>query len=189
MSTSPNVRPADSVMIRLERIPTDAAGQTRTKVRDARVREYAAAMIEQLADGGLRFPPVILFQDGNDYALADGFHRVLAAAWAGLTEIAAHVHPGSRRDAILFGISANNEHGLPRTKADKRKAVQLLLTDPEWSQWNNREIARRCGVGHTLVNRMRQGASGLKVLSSHTFRCEPSLARCPALDAWTRIQW
>ena len=37
--------------------------------------------------------------------------------------------------------------------------MQLLLGDSEWSQWSDREIARRCQVGYTIVNRMRQGAS------------------------------
>jgi hypothetical protein len=30
-----------------------------------------------------------------------------------------------------------------------------LLNDPEWSQWSDREIARRCGVHHELVGRLR----------------------------------
>ena len=67
-------------------------------------------MTEQLAEGGLRFPPVILFTDGADfYWLGDGFHRVFAARKAGLTEITAEVRPGTRRDALLFGIGANRD--------------------------------------------------------------------------------
>ena len=92
-------------------------------------------MVQQIAEGGLRFPPVVLFAegegegDGPTYWLADGFHRVLAARRAGLTEFPAEVQPGTARDALLFGISANSAHGLPRTSADKRKAVALLLAD------------------------------------------------------------
>jgi hypothetical protein len=69
------------------------------------------------------------------------------------------VRQGTQRDAVLFGISANNAHGLPRTQADKRKAVELLLGDAEWSQWSDREIARRCHVGHAFVSRLRRGLS------------------------------
>jgi ParB-like chromosome segregation protein Spo0J len=128
-------------------------------VRPAVVREYAAAMTEQIAEGGLRFPPVILFADGSEfYWLGDGFHRVLAARKAGLTEIAAEVRAGTQRDAMLFGICANNAHGLPRSNADKRYAVTLLLADPEWSQWSDREIARRVQVGHASVSRIRRSA-------------------------------
>jgi hypothetical protein len=160
MNISSGESAAGSVMVPLNNIPTDAIGQTRVKVCDAVVREYAAAMREQEAAGGLRFPPVVLFSDGQERWLADGFHRVLAARMAGLTEIAADVRAGTKRDTFLYGISANSTHGLARTNADKRKAVALLLADTEWSQWSNREIARRCQVTHRMVNGMRRRASG-----------------------------
>ena len=35
--------------------------------------------------------------------------------------------------------------------------LQRLLTDEEWSQWSDREVARRCAVGHAFVFNMRQG--------------------------------
>ena len=104
----------------------------------------------------------MLFTGGRDYWLGAGFHRVLAARKAGLTEIAADGRPGTPRDAVLFGISANSGHGLPRTNADKRKAVSLLLADPEWSQWSDRDIGRRCQVDHKVVSRMRRSLSGAK---------------------------
>jgi len=113
-------------------------------------------MKEQQAEGGVRFPPVVLFTDGQEYWLADGWHRVLAARRAGLTEIAADVHTGTARDALLYSVSANSAHGLPRTNADKRRAVALLLADSEWSQWSDREIARHCHVDNKVVGSMRR---------------------------------
>lgn len=101
------------------------------------------------------FPPVIVFSDGEGYWLADGFHRALAAEGAGLPDIAAHVLPGNERDAILYACGANADHGLRRTNADKRKAVLTLLEDDAWSQWSDREIARRCKVSDRLVNNLR----------------------------------
>ena len=41
--------------------------------------------------------------------------------------------------------------GLRRSNADRRYAVHILLTDPEWSQWSNSEIARQCHVSEHLV--------------------------------------
>lgn len=46
-------------------------------------------------------------------------------------------------------------HGLRRTNEDKRNAVSVLLNDEEWSKWSNVEIAKRCGVGETLVRSLR----------------------------------
>jgi len=34
--------------------------------------------------------------------------------------------------------------------------VMVLLNDPEWQEWSDREIARRCCVSHDFVNRMRK---------------------------------
>lgn len=41
------------------------------------------------------------------------------------------------------------------TNSEKRRAVTVALNDPEWSLWSNMEIARRCGVGETLVRSLR----------------------------------
>jgi len=43
-----------------------------------------------------------------------------------------------------------------RTIADKRRAVMVLLSDAEWSQWSAGEIARRCHVGDDLVLTMKR---------------------------------
>ena len=57
---------------------------------------------------------------------------------------------------MLHSVGANTEHGLRRTNADKRRAVETLLRDEEWSQWSDREIARRCGVGADMVGDARR---------------------------------
>jgi hypothetical protein len=143
----------------LATISTEEACQARAKIRSAVVREYARAMKEQVGQGGLRFPPIVLFSDGERYWLADGWHRVLAARQAKLTEFPAEVRQGSQRDALLYSISANADHGLPRTNADKRKAVGLLLNDNEWKHWNDTEIARRCRVSQAFVSKLRNELS------------------------------
>src|SRR5262249_15923861 len=147
-------------MIDLSAIRTDDVCQARVAIRPAVVREYAQAMKEQLAEGSLRFPPVVLFTEGTTYWVGDGYHRVLAARSLELKEILAEVHPGTQREALLYAISANAAHGLARTNADKRRAVTLLLNDAEWGQWSDREIARRWGVSRRFVDSRRKGASG-----------------------------
>lgn len=156
MNDSARTPVQDTKTVPLAKIALEEAAQPRAGMRPTVVRDYAAAMKEQASAGGVRFPPVLLFTDGTDYWLGDGFHRVLAAQQAGLEQIAAEVRPGTRRDAVLFGIGANTDHGLPRTNADKRKAVSLMLADAEWSGWNDHEIARHCQVSHTMVQQLRR---------------------------------
>ncbi len=136
--------------IEIARIRRDGGTQSRQSLNGPTVYEYAEEM-----KGGAVFPPVILYYDGTEYVLADGFHRVAAAELAGLTVIAADVRQGSRRDAVLHSVGANATHGLRRTNQDKRRAVETLLRDDEWRHWSDREIARRCGVHHTTVSSIR----------------------------------
>lgn len=138
-------------MIEISRIKTDGGTQPRVSLNQETVAEYRDAY-----KSGVRLPPVTLFFDGADYWLADGFHRFFAARDAGLTEIYEDIQPGTQRDAILYSLSANAKHGLRRTNADKRKAVQTLLDDPEWGRWSDREIAKRCAVGYDLVADIRK---------------------------------
>ncbi|GEM_PF-3909194 len=131
-------------------IRLDGATQTRAELNKAVFQEYASAMQD-----GATFPPVIIFDDGENRWLADGFHRIQAARLAGQEEIAADVRKGTLRDAQLFSVGANLTHGLRPSIADKRAAVSKLLADPEWSRWSDREIARRAGVSQPFVSKMR----------------------------------
>jgi hypothetical protein len=137
--------------IRLEKINVDGDLQVRDKIIEDAVREYA----EVIREGG-KMPPVTVFFDGKTYHLADGWHRFFAHKQAAFAEIEAEVHDGSRRDAILFAVSANDKHGLRRTNADKRRSVLVLLEDFEWSEWNNIKIAEVCGVSATFVDKIRK---------------------------------
>jgi hypothetical protein len=124
--------------------------QSRAKIDDGVVAEYAEAI-----DDGVTFPPIVVYYDGNDYWLADGFHRYHATGKAGQSEIHADVRRGRQRDAILHSLGANEEHGLRRTTADKHRAVQTLLDDADWSQWTDVAIAKAARVNRKLVNRLR----------------------------------
>jgi len=61
--------------------------------------------------------------------------------------------------AILYSVGANGKHGLRRPNKDKRRAVEMFLIDDEWCQWNNSELARRCGVSHEFVRQLRNNTS------------------------------
>lgn len=143
------------------RIRLDGGTQPRTDINVAMVAEYAQSMRD-----GDEFPPVILYFDGIDYWLADGFHRYHAAGTNGMESIAAYVRPGTQRDAVLCSVGANAAHGARRTNADKRKAVLTLLGDAEWSQWSGEEIARRCCVSAGFVSGMRADMRSLLTVKS-----------------------
>jgi hypothetical protein len=118
--------------------------------------KYAEAMLH-----GAQFPPVVVFgETAGEYWLADGYHRFHATEIAGRPTIAADVRPGGRREAILHSVGANADHGWRRSTEDKQRAVQTLLNDPEWAQWSDREIGRRCGVHNETVAARRRVTDG-----------------------------
>jgi hypothetical protein len=151
--------PTDNQSIHSSALPirsirADGGTQSRVMIDWSTVADYA----EALAAGG-ELPPVIVFFDGADYWLADGFHRYYACMQLGLAELDADVRSGTVRDARLYSAGANTSHGLRRTNEDKRNAVLMLLNDAEWARWSDREIARRCGVGADLVGDLRKSLS------------------------------
>ena len=61
-------------------------------------------------------------------------------------------HDGTKRDAILYSVGANATHGARRTNEDKRRAVLMLLNDPEWSSWSESDVSRQCNVSRWMVH-------------------------------------
>lgn len=137
-------------LLGMDVIRIDGGTQSREKIDETIVGEYA-----DLIEDGVVFPAVRVYFDGVNHYLADGFHRYHAHRKAGKGAIEADIEKGTLRDAILYSLGANHEHGLRRTNADKRKAVQAMLDDFEWQEWSNGEIARRCRVSERLVANMR----------------------------------
>jgi len=136
-------------MIQIGRIQIDGGTQPRENISEDVVSEYAEAMLD-----GDKFPPIVVYNDGAKYWLADGFHRYHASVKAGFKDIEADVKSGTRRDAILYSVSANAKHGIRRTNADKRKAVLTLLEDEEWRSEGIRWIARTAKVSEGLAHKM-----------------------------------
>jgi hypothetical protein len=100
--------------------------------------------------------------------------RLLEQLNQDITRIAANVHEGGQRAAVLFSVGANAAHGLPRKPEDKRQAVRTLVRDIQegctvdlhicrgrprdqqcWNAWADRAIARECAVSHTMVQGVR----------------------------------
>jgi hypothetical protein len=144
--------------LKLTEVKLDSDLQARAALNETVVQEYT----EVIREGGV-MPPVTVFHDGTQYHLADGWHRYFAHKSAGFAEIDADIKEGTRRDAILYSVSANDKHGLRRSNADKRKAVLVLLEDFEWSEWNDVKIATQCGVSSMFVGKLRKEINGDEV--------------------------
>ena len=150
------LNPLENVMssIEIAKLRRDGGTQPRAGIYTDTVEEYAEAL-----ETGATFPPVVVFYDGSDYWLADGFHRTMAHEKAGRSEIAVDVRQGTRRDAVLHSTGANAAHGLPRTREDKRRAVRTLVTDEEWASMPDREIARRTATHPSFVAKIKSELS------------------------------
>jgi ParB-like chromosome segregation protein Spo0J len=135
--------------------------------------EYAEAM-----KAGAAFPPVVVF-DADMLWLADGFHRVGAAEDAGLTEILAEIREGDRRDALLYAVGANAEHGARRTNADKRRAVVTLLNDAEWQGRSDGWIAEAAKVSHPFVGKVRAELQAVKATGNVSSQIDAPAEEAP----------
>lgn len=148
--TTGDAETTQPVMLPIADIKTEL--QVRAALDEPTVQDYAEKMAE-----GVPLPPAIVYRDaeGNLW-LAAGFHRREARLRNGEAEILADVWVGSRREAKLKAIESNAQHGLPYTPADKRRAVEILLRDSEWSTWSDRAISRQTGASPSTVADVRQ---------------------------------
>jgi len=127
-------------------IRTDGGTQPRAQIDMTTVAEYAEDMANEAA-----FPPVVVFFDGENYWLADGFHRYHAALSLGLAEIDADLRQGTLQEAQWYSYSVNQSHGLRRSNDDKRRAVEAALRHPFAARYSDEHIAHHCGVHRNTV--------------------------------------
>jgi hypothetical protein len=140
-------------------IRLDCGTQSRASLNQDTISQYSEDMTE-----GSVFPPPVVYHDGEKYILSVGFHRVHAALQAGFQDMECEVRKGTRRDAILFSIKSNADHGLPRTNADKKHAVKMafqqLMEDGrnirDVDDVSHTEVAKMAAVVHTFVLRNRE---------------------------------
>ena len=152
------VAAAGPVLVDPDLIRKDGGTQMRVGLNAEAVHEYHAMIKESGGAWPFRDPVRVVF-DGADYWLVDGFHRLQAWAMHYMSPapaVPALVEVGDLRAATLAAAGANADHGLRRTDADKRRAVDALLVDGEWGAWSDGEIARRCGVSRPFVSERRR---------------------------------
>lgn len=135
----------------LTNITVDHELQSRTAMHMDEMAEFSRAIVD-----GAVFPPIDVFWDGKHYWLADGFHRHGAHARAGLKDIRAIVHDGSRQDAIVFSAAANQKFSIQRSPGDVRKAIEMLLAIDEWFRVSSARIAQHVGCSPMTISKVRE---------------------------------
>jgi hypothetical protein len=127
----------------------------RVSRNEAHVQKLAELRIE-----GVEFPPIDVFwnQVTDELWLADGEHRTSVYERAREPHIPANVHAGGRQEALAFAMKC--DRGLRREPKDNQHGIRLLLQDSEWAQWSSRVIAKKLGMDHRTVDRIRRRIEG-----------------------------
>ena len=110
--------------------------------------------VERYADSWDRLPPITVYNIDDRLLVADGFHRHAAAVMLGKRTIRAEIIEGTFTDALDFVSSVNLFHGLPLTRAERRRAVEVKLKLHH--DWSDRRMAEELAVSRELVAKIRR---------------------------------
>lgn len=110
--------------------------------------------VERYVDAWNRMPPVVVYEVEGRWLLADGFHRHAAAVMLGRRSLPASVVLGSFEEALDFVSGANLHHGLPLTRAERRRAVELKLRLHH--ERSDRHLSEELSVGRELIAKIRK---------------------------------
>ncbi len=110
--------------------------------------------VERYAEAWQRMPPVTVFEVDGRWLMADGFHRHAAAVLLGRRTIPAEIRQGTMADALDFVAGVNLFHGLPLTRSERRRAVDIKLRLHH--DWSDRRLAEELGVSRELVAKTRR---------------------------------
>ena len=110
--------------------------------------------VERYADSWERLPPITVYEVEGRLLIADGFHRHAAAVMLGKRTIPAEIRVGTFTEALDFVASVNLFHGLPLTRAERRRAVEVKLKLHH--DWSDRRMAEELAVSRELVAKIRR---------------------------------
>ena len=125
--------------------------QSRAETNHNLVDEYAEMM-----RAGVQFDAAQGIRDESGQVFVwDGLHRGEAAKMVGAL-LPVDVRPGTKQDAEWLALTANQKHGLRRSRVDKQRVVRLALKHPHGANLSNSAIARHCGVSDKTVAKIRR---------------------------------
>lgn len=138
-------------VMNLNALVLDERLQSREEIIEEAVAQYAEDMKR-----GEQFPAIVVFFDGVNYYVTDGFHRYHAAKRANKASIGCEIKNGTFRDAEFYALTqANKANGMRRTLGDRKKACARMLEDIEYSQYPTSKIAELTGLSPHTVGQMR----------------------------------
>jgi hypothetical protein len=138
--------------MKLSEIKIEPELMMRVGINQEIVDEYAVALLD-----GAKFPPIVLFHDGDDYHLADGWKRYYSHKQAGLEIIDADVRMGTYEDAFDYALTqANHDNGERYSPEDKRHALNLALEKERYKKQSDRQLAKILRVSNTFVSKIRK---------------------------------
>ncbi len=124
--------------------------------------------VERYADSWNRLPPVTVYEVDGRWLLADGWHRHAAAVMLGKRTIKAEIIKGTMAEALDFVASVNLFHGLPLSRAERRRAVEVKLR--LHADWSDRRLSEELGIGRELIGKIRKALEESKQISAAVSR-------------------
>ena len=110
--------------------------------------------VERYVEAWERMPPVTVFEVEDRWLLADGFHRHAAAMKLGRRMISAEIREGTFADALDYVAGVNLFHGLPLSRSERRRAVEVKLRIHH--DRSDRHLAEELGVSRELIAKTRK---------------------------------
>ena len=99
------------------------------------------------------FPEISVHEVDGANLIVDGLHRIRAAKKIRLKTVPCKVTDSDLETATIAAASANAAHGQPLTQAEKRRAIQMVLSVA--ANFSDRRIAKTVGVSPTTVAAVR----------------------------------
>lgn len=170
----------DQQLVDIEFIIDGEETQSRAETNEEAVARYIQAIENDKVLAAVRLVRVA----PDVYETADGHHTIAAHRAIGRETVLAVVAGGNPGDALAYGMTAaNGEHGLPLSKADRRKRFDWLTTNKPYSDWTDKKLAPLVGVDRRTLGRWRDGAPS----SSGGAHCAPlTPVGSPPIRRWQK---
>ena len=149
-NNSPSLRTGTLIDINIHQIRRDGGTQPRGVLDEDHVNDLLFALKNRA-----KFEAILLYYDGENYWLTDGYHRLAATIRHGKDKIKASIRQGTLQDAQWHSFSVNQHNVLKRSNADKQRAIVGALKHSYGCARSNSEIAQHCGVDEKTVRTWR----------------------------------